>query len=184
MSTKWLGRILRPFRAGEKQLASNAPGLADAPAVLRLTSPTFVDGGGLPIRCAGPGVGANVSPALSWSGVPEGARELVLIVEDPSAPLPRPFLHAVISIPPDWTHLDEGAMSSEGALRLGRNWARKRGYTGPGPVPGHGAHTYAFQLFAVDRPLTLAPDFGRRDVMAAMGGHVIGRGRIDGTYER
>jgi len=51
----------------------------------------------MPVRCAGRGVGDNVSPQLSWDGAPEDTQELVLIIEDPSAPLPRPFVHAVVT---------------------------------------------------------------------------------------
>jgi hypothetical protein len=61
---------------------------------------------------------------------------------------------------------------------------RRCEYAGPRPVKGHGPHIYAFQLFAVDRPLALGPSFGRRDVLEAMRGIVTARGRLDGTYER
>jgi Raf kinase inhibitor-like YbhB/YbcL family protein len=180
-----IGRILRPARAGEKHLASNHPAVHDAPSTLTVSSLSFGEAGAIPRRCAGPGVGDNVAPALSWLDVPEGTKELVLIVEDPSAPLPRPFVHCVVAgIPPDWSSVAEGGFVDAGPMRLGRNSMRRREYTGPRPVRGHGPHTYAFQLFAIDRDLVLAASFGRRDVLEAMRGAVTARGRLDGIYER
>src|SRR5258708_29089067 len=90
-----IGRALRLIRAGDKHLAWNDPALAAAPVTIRLTSPAFQDGGAIPIRYAGNGVGENISPALSWSGVPEEAAELVLIMQDPHAPLPRPVVNLI-----------------------------------------------------------------------------------------
>jgi hypothetical protein len=150
-----------------------------------MSSPSFAANGNIPARCAGRGVGDNVSPALAWSGIPEGARELVLIIEDPSAPMPRPITHCVATgIPPDWSGVDEGALTNGGPLRLGRNFQRRPEYAGPRPLPGHGPHIYVFQLFAVARPLGVGSSFGRRDVLHAMRDEVIARGRLGGTYER
>jgi Raf kinase inhibitor-like YbhB/YbcL family protein len=180
-----IGRILQPVHAGERHLAANHPMIGNAPTTMVLASPAFGDGDPMPSRHAGPGVGDNISPPLSWSGVPEGTEELVLIMEDPSAPLPRPFVHAVVAaIPPGSDGIVEGGLTVGGPLRLGRNSMRKRAYLGPRPVAGHGPHTYVFQLFAVDHRLPLASAFGRREVLAAMRGGVIGQGRLDGEYER
>jgi hypothetical protein len=55
------------------------------------------------------------------------------------------------------------------------------------PVRSHGPHAYVFQLFAVDQAVDRAPGlaagFTLDDVIAAIKGHVIGRARLDGTYE-
>lgn len=185
-----IGRLLRPVRAGEKHLACNDPAAHDAPEAITLSSPGFASGGAMPQRYAGQGVGDNVSPPLDWSDVPAAAQELVLIVEDESVPLPRPLVHVLVrGIAPDATGLSEGALSDRGlltqaALVLGTNSLRRPAYAGPRPIPGHGPHTYVFQLFALDRPLALGPPFGRAQLLAAMGGHVIARGRLDGTYQR
>jgi hypothetical protein len=152
---------------------------------LELRGPAFTSEGGIPDRYAGNGVSQNVSPPLEWSGVPEQAKELVLLVEDPSAPLPRPFVHAVVAgIPPAWSGIAEGGMADVSPLRMGRNSIRRPHYSGPRPVSGHGPHSYVFQLFAVDRPLTLGVSFGRRSVLAALSGRVVATGRLDGIYER
>src|SRR4051812_41288959 len=90
MMGRVLGRLLRGIHAGEKHLAWNDPAVRGAPASIVLTSPSFEAGSCIPKRHAGKGVGENVSPPLSWSGVPPHAAELLVIVEDPDAPLPRP----------------------------------------------------------------------------------------------
>jgi Raf kinase inhibitor-like YbhB/YbcL family protein len=185
-----IGRLLRPVRAGEKHLACNDPAARDAPEAITLSSPAFASSGAMPQRYAGQGVGDNVSPPLEWLGVPAAAQELVLIVEDASVPLPRPLVHVLVrGIAPNATGLPEGALSdrallTQAALALGRNSLRRAEYAGPRPIPGHGPHTYVFQLFALDRRLALGPPFGRAQLLAAMSGHVIARGRLDGIYQR
>ena len=185
-----IGRLLRPVRAGEKHLACRDPAARDALEAITVGSPAFASGGAMPQRYAGQGVGDNVSPPLDWSDVPAAAQELVLIVEDESVPLPRPLVHVLVrGIAPDATGLPEGALSdrallAQGGLVLGRNSLRREEYAGPRPIPGHGPHNYVFQLFALDRRLALAPPFGRAQLLAAMGGHTIARGRLDGIYQR
>jgi Raf kinase inhibitor-like YbhB/YbcL family protein len=179
-----LGRLLRNRRAGDAKLAWNRPGLA-APDMITLTSPAFNDGGGMPVSSAGKGVGANVSPQLAWHGVPEGAAELVLLVEDPDPPLPKPVVHlALAGIPPELTGFAEGDLNEGGPYGSGRGSFGQSGYAGPRPVPGHGAHRYVFQLYALSRPLDLPPRARLSSIVGAMHGAVLARGRLDGTYER
>src|SRR5260370_23854841 len=97
MSMSLVGRLLRPLRAGDQYLASNHPSVRIAPDSLQLSSETIEADGSMPWRCAGRGVGDNVSPQLSWLGAPENTQEFVLVVEDPAAPLPRPLVHAVVT---------------------------------------------------------------------------------------
>jgi Raf kinase inhibitor-like YbhB/YbcL family protein len=87
----------------------------------------------------------NISPNVRWSGVPEGTKELALIVDDPDAPQPHPFVHWVVcKIPPEADGLPEhvpkqtDVTSPEGAVQ-GKNSFGKIGYGGPAPPPGHGA---------------------------------------------
>lgn len=182
-----IGRALRGIRAGDRHLAWNMPALADAPDTIAISSSAFAAGAPIPARHAGIGAGDNISPPLAWSGVPRQAAELVLFIEDPDAPLPRPVVHVLATgIAPLWQGLPEGALSLPGdpGLRLGRGSFGRRGYAGPRPVRGHGPHRYIFQIVAIDRPLVLdaAPD--RVAVLAMIAGHVLARGRLVGTYER
>jgi Raf kinase inhibitor-like YbhB/YbcL family protein len=179
-----IGRVLRPVRAGQKHLLTNDPAFRDVPTTVALSSPSFEPDGTIPRRYAGRGVGDNISPAFEWSGIPEGTEQLALIVEDADAPLPRPIVHVLALLPDGLRGLDEGALNQGKTITLGRNSLRSNDYAGPRPVPGHGPHTYVFQLFAIDRALTLRPSFTRRDLLAAMTGAVLARGRLDATYER
>jgi len=186
---RFVGTLLRGVRAGEKHLAYNDPAAANAPLSLVISSSSFEFGGTIPRKHAGPGEGENISPELSWMGVPPETAELVLIVEDPDAPLPRPFVHALATgIPPGTLTLAEGRLSETNTpgdgLSMGKNTFGKTTYGGPRPVPGHGPHTYVFQLFAIDKHLAFEGVPSRADVLRQMEGAVIARGRIEGTYER
>jgi Raf kinase inhibitor-like YbhB/YbcL family protein len=178
--------MLRGVRAGEAKLAWNHPAMASAPDLIILTSPAFADGGLIPRRHAGNGVGDNISPPLAWRGVPPETVELTLVMEDPDAPLPRPFVHLVVAgVPPVPEALAEGALSG-GADKflMGRNMLRQTSYAGPRALPGHGVHRYVFELFALNRKLSFQNPPSLAELMAAMDGAVIARGRLEGTFER
>jgi phosphatidylethanolamine-binding protein (PEBP) family uncharacterized protein len=135
--------------------------------------------------------GRDLSPALAWTPAPNGTAQLLLVIEDPDAPTPKPFVHCVALLEPSVTGLGQGALDGAGpatgvrVLRSGMG----RGYMGPAPIKGHGPHRYVFQLFALGTPVTAAArgaaldDAKPRDVLAAAG-HVLARGRFDGFYER
>ncbi len=180
-----LGRMLRNRRAGQAKLTWNRPELR-APETISLTSDAFGHDEHMPAWSAGKGVGDNRSPQLRWTGVPDSAAELVLVMEDPDVPLPRPVVHlALAGIPPQVSSLDEGALDAgAGPFGTGAGSLRNRGYAGPRPVPGHGPHSYVFQLYAVSEPLGTAPGASPATIVAAMAGRVIVRGRLDGRYER
>lgn len=168
------------------KLAWNHPAAASAPAIIHLTSSAFTDGGPIPLRYAGSGVGENVSPSLAWSGVPPEAVQLALVMEDPDAPLPRPFVHLVAAgIPPMLEGIAEGTLSN-GAhqFRMGRNMLRQTTYAGPRALPGHGLHHYVFELFALNRKLSFQKPPSLAELMSGMAGAVIARGRLEGTFER
>jgi hypothetical protein len=95
-----LGKLLRRFRAGEDRSPLSGQGYAAA-ATIDVTSPAFTDGGAIPQKHAGKGVGDNVSPALQWTGVPTDAKQLVLIMDDLDVPMPKPLMHAIAVIESD-----------------------------------------------------------------------------------
>jgi phosphatidylethanolamine-binding protein (PEBP) family uncharacterized protein len=177
-----VGALLRRVRAGAGRSRLSDTGL-DAPAAIGLQSPAFSDGGAIPQKHAGKGVGDNVSPPLRWTAPPAGTRQLVLVFEDIDVPLPRPLLHTIAMIEPGVDHLDEGGLAPETpGLRFVRTMLG-RGYLGPRPIPGHGAHHYRFHLLALARPV---PDTvsTASAVLAAMRGQVLARGTLTGTYQR
>ena len=158
---------------------------------IQLTSAAFGEGEKIPVKYAGDG--EDLSPPLSWSGLPEGTKELALICDDPDAPTPEPWVHWVIcKLPPDTPGLTEGIATSAtlselgGALQGKNSWPQgvTIGYRGPMPPPGHGMHHYHFHLYALDAKLALAAEATKSQLLAAMKGHVLAEGKLVGTYER
>ena len=180
-----IGRALRGRRAGDTHLAWNQPAIAQAPVSLGLTSAWFAEGGTIPLAAAGPGVGANVSPPLRWNAAPAGTQSLALLMEDPDAPLRRPFIHLIAySLAPELTELPEGALGSLPGIEFGRGTFGHAGYSGPRALPAHGPHRYIFQLLALDRRLAFdrAPKIGA--FLAAIDGAVLASGRLTGLFAR
>ncbi len=179
-----IGKLLRRVPvAGERRSPFAKPDFA-APSAVTITSTAFAEGAAIPKASAGRGVGDNTSPQLSWTGVPPGTRQLVLVIDDVDVPLPRPIVHNAAVIEPTITHVDTGALQPDTAgIRLIRADLRQYGYAGPRPIPGHGPHRYRFQLFALDAPIAqnVATVKALRKQMA---GHVLARGLLTGTYER
>lgn len=182
----WLGSALKGLRAGADKLAIAQPGLGGF-ASLHLASPAFADGARLPERFTADGEG--VSPPLFWTDLPEGAERLVLIVEDPDAPAPQPLVHAVVWGLPLDGDLKEGAIRADGAgdadgTDVGRNSYFGEGWLPPDPPTGHGAHRYAFQLFALGPGPDVGGNPGRSAILKAMAGRVLAAGLLTGTYSR
>jgi Raf kinase inhibitor-like YbhB/YbcL family protein len=180
-----IGRMLRNRHAGESALAWARPGL-QAPT-FTLTSPAFAHEAPMPERYKGRLRGANVSPALEWSGVPDTAVELVLIAEDRDVPFSKAALHALArGIDPALGGIPDDGLADPSpvpGLVSGRGALGRRGWSGPMPIPSHGPHSYVFQLFAVDRALDLPAGFRLAELFTAIKGHVVARARLDGTYE-
>ena len=167
------------IRAGEEKLASKKLARGLEPAI-RVHSVAFEPGGALPISCTADGVGAP--PALKFEGVPEAAQSLVILAEDPDAPLLEPFVHwLVYGIPNGTPNVDA---QTQHQYRLGTNGKSAQGYTPAAPPPGHGLHHYHFQVFALDQPLESSEGAERNALLEAMTGHVLAWGEIIGTYER
>ena len=155
--------------------------------MLRLTSAAFEPGQPIPSRytCEG----EDISPPLAWTGVPDNARSLALIVDDPDAPDPKApkqvWVHWVVyNIPPSLPGLPEGVSEDElpPETRMGLNDAKQTRYHGP--CPPIGRHRYYHKLYALDRVL---PDLGhptKAQLEAAMKGHVIERAELVGTYQK
>jgi hypothetical protein len=152
---------------------------------LRITSPAFADGAGIPSRftCQG----EDISPALAWSGVPAGTASLALIVDDPDAPDPKAprmtWVHWVVyDIPPDCTRFDEAANDPPHGARSGLNDWKRTGYGGP--CPPIGRHRYFHKLYALDRKLGDLGTQTKDHLLAAMNGHVLAEAVLMGTYEK
>jgi Raf kinase inhibitor-like YbhB/YbcL family protein len=181
-----LGRALRNRRAGHHTLVWANPD-AQAPENFSLASPAFAHGAPIPERHRGRIFAPNISPELTWSAPPAGTQELALVVQDPDVPFGTAAIHAlVVGIDPSLRGIPENALTNPSpiaGLRHGRGGLGRVGWGGPMPVPSHGPHSYVFQLFALDSQPELPARFTLAGVLGGMTGHVVGRARLDGTYE-
>ncbi len=151
--------------------------LGEAPELTELiiTSPVFAHNSSIPAKYTCDG--ENVNPPLTINGIPEGTRSLVLIVDDPDAPMGT-WVHWVVwSLTPK-TKIEENMVSENEGL----NDFRRQQYGGP--CPPHGTHRYFFKVYALDTVLEMSPDSRKKDVEKAMTGHVLAKGEIVGLYRR
>jgi Raf kinase inhibitor-like YbhB/YbcL family protein len=150
-----------------------------APLTIKLSSSAFADGQPLPATYGCDG--RNISPPLSWTGVPKGATELVLVMEDRDA---KPtFLHwAVLGLDASREQLDEGSVPAGG--RQINNSAGHANYTGPCPPKGAGPHHYDFLLFALSKPESVTTGGDLAALRGALKGKTLAEGKLVGTYQR
>lgn len=145
---------------------------------LTVTSPAFDDGSPIPARhtCDG----GDVPPPLEWSGMPEDAVEVAVLVEDLDAP-GGVFVHWVAArIDPVTPGLPEASLSPlEGMNDFGTV-----GYRGPCPPEGDAPHRYVVTVFAADRRLDLPPAPSAKDLRAALRDAEVARGELTGRYGR
>jgi len=159
----------------------------DSTMQMMMTSTAFEHEGTIPrhYTCEGD----DVSPPLAWSGLPEGARSLVLIVDDPDAPDPAnprmTWVHWVLyDIPVTADGLDEDIASSAlpSGTREGLNDWKRTGYGGP--CPPIGRHRYFHKLYALDTELGDLGVATKAEIERAMKGHVLAEGVLLGTYQK
>lgn len=191
----FLGIVGGCSNAEESRGGQSAPGqaanlLGGKKMTLQVTSSAFTQGHPIPKKFTGEG--ADVSPALAWSDVPEGTKELVLICDDPDAPN-GDWVHWVIyKLPPDTKGLPEGVprktrlKDPHGAVQGKNSWPEGEnvGYRGPMPPPGHGVHHYYFKLYALDTPLPDEPGLTKKSIVERLDDHILAEGVLMGTYQR
>ncbi len=146
-------------------------------AKLKLSSPAFEHGQPIPSRYTADG--EDINPPLVIEGIPPGTKSLVLIMDDPDAPIGLWVHWVVFNIPPDTTRIEEG---EEPPGTPGLNSWRRTGYGGPAPPSG--THRYFFRVYALDTVLDLPEGAGKRQVEHAMEGHILAMGELMGTYSR
>lgn len=147
---------------------------------ITLSSNAFEHGGTIPntFTCDG----ENISPPLSWSGVPEEAQSLVLIMDDPDAVKPAGHVWdhwVVFNIPTTLTAVSEGE-EPQGTHGITSSNTKEYG----GPCPPDGEHRYFFKLYALDTNLDLQEGATKKDVEEAMEGYILAKGELMGRYER
>lgn len=150
---------------------------------IEVRSPAFDDGDKIPrdFTCDG----KNISPPVAWSGVPADAKSLAIIADDPDAPAGDWVHWLVYDLSPSLTQLPEG-IPEGGRLSVGGSQGRTDfgtvGYGGP--CPPKGTHRYFFKIYALDGMLHLKPGATKKELLAAMQGHVLAEGQLLGTYKR
>ena len=151
---------------------------------LQLTSSSFVNGQAIPVTHTGDG--ANASPPLAWTNAPAGTKAFALICDDPDAP-GGSWVHWVLyDLPPEMSSLAGGAEKTEsvlGSAKQGMTDFHKVGYWGPAPPPG-APHRYFYRLYALDQPSGLGARATKKQLLAAIEGHVLGKAELVGTYRR
>ena len=144
----------------------------------KITSTAFQDGKEIPKRFTCDGENENVSPPLAWTGAPAGTKAYALIVDDPDAPSGL-FTHWIVfNLPASTLSLPEAAKPAN----QGTSDFRKVGYGGP--CPPKGRHRYFFHLYALKDELSGLKSPNRKQIDAALKGHVIAEAVLMGTYQR
>jgi len=145
---------------------------------MKLNTTAFSDGGSIPKKYTRQG--ANMNPGLHLEGVPERARSLALIVDDPDAPTGT-FNHWLLyNMDPKIRDIKEN--SAPVLATQGRNDFGETEYDGPQPPSGE--HRYFFKAFALDTVLDLPRGAKRRDLDKAMNGHILDEAAVMGKYAR
>ena len=186
-----IGQVLRPVHSDESKLTEAEQAVAEQPHGIGVASPEFSHNGPIPAEYSIDG--KFKFPAINWANVPNTCKSLALVIEDPDAPKPAPFVHGIIyNIPPNLNGLPEDAFRPYGlspeyvnlGLKMGRNTLGKTAYLPPAPPEGNGLHHYHFQLIALDAELTLPDSPALSDLKSALVDHVVGSGELIGTYQK
>jgi len=142
---------------------------------LKIMSPAFTHNGSIPVKytCDGD----DVNPSLHIEGLPKGTESLVLIIDDPDAPMGT-WDHWIV-----WNIHPVGKIEENSVPGIeGLNSFNRHSYGGP--CPPSGTHRYFFKVYALDTKLDLDPNSRKEDVEKAMEGHILGKGETIGLYSR
>ena len=154
------------------------PGKTSAPVVL--SSAAFAAGSSIPAQYTCDGV--DQSPELAWSAVPDSAKSIAIVVDDPDAPHGT-FTHWIVwNITPSTRTLGVAGNGGLAGGTSGTNDFDRIGYSGPCPPKGQ-LHHYRFNVYGLDTKLDLRPSDKRADLDKAMASHVLAQGTLVGTFQ-
>ncbi len=145
---------------------------------MKISSPAFDHKGQIPAKftCDGD----NVNPPLEFSDIPEDAKSLVLIMDDPDAPVGL-WVHWLLwNISPNTTKIAENTVpenATQGYTSFERN-------DYGGPCPPDSEHRYFFRLYALNTTLDLDSSTEKKDLLEEIEGHVLEKAEIYGKYAR
>lgn len=150
---------------------------------MKITSSAFDEGAMIPKKHTCDDV--DVSPPLYFTNVPEGAKTIALICDDPDAPMGT-WVHWVLyNLPANIDELSENIPADEtlsNGAKQGTSDFGRIGYGGPCP-PG-GNHRYYFKVYALDKELDLEPGATKDKLLKAMEGKILAEGQLMGKYKR
>jgi Raf kinase inhibitor-like YbhB/YbcL family protein len=148
----------------------------NAEAVMKISSPAFPENGPIPVKytCQGD----DLSPPLDIADIPKQSRSLVLIVDDPDAPMGTWVHWTVYNIPPDTSRIDENTIPGQ----QGWNDFQQRDWGGP--CPPSGTHRYFFKIYALDAELSPLGKMAKKDIEGLMKGHILDQAQAMGTYKK
>ena len=142
---------------------------------MKLTSPEFKFNEMIPTKFTCDG--EDINPTLTIEDVPQEAKTLTLIVDDPDAPIGT-WVHWVVYDIPITSQIKEDTIPG----KQGMNDFRKKDYGGP--CPPYGTHRYFFKIYALDQELNLGEGISKQDVEKAMQGHIVAQAELIGLYKR
>jgi len=146
--------------------------------MIQITSSAFYQGEVIPKQYTCDGAGIN--PPLNFSNIPQEAKSLVLIVDDPDAPIGT-FTHWLVwNISPQTLEIKENSLPQNAVE--GTNTSGRTKYISP--CPPSGQHRYFFKIYALDIILNLSSNSDRKVLENAMTGHVLDNGELMGVYQR
>jgi len=145
---------------------------------MKISSPAFANNSYIPSKytCDGD----DINPPLKVEDVPTGAQSLVLIVDDPDAPMGTWLHWTAWNIDPKITEIPENSLP-EGAIE-GMTDFGKSGYGGP--CPPSGSHRYFFKVYALDKKIDLETGSSLEQVKEEMEDHILAQGQLIGLYQR
>jgi Raf kinase inhibitor-like YbhB/YbcL family protein len=150
---------------------------------IKVTSSAFEEGGMIPAKYTCDG--QDISPPLQWRGIPEGAKSIALINDDPDAPMGMWVHWVLFNLPADTTELAENIPADEtlpNGAKHGITDFRRLGYGGP--CPPSGTHRYFFKIYALDEKLDLPSGATKGQLLEKMEGHILAQGQLIGKYKR
>lgn len=129
--------------------------------------------------------GADMSPDLSWDGIPDGTMSIAILCDDPDAPVGDWVHWVVYNIPPHMNGIPENfsrRVREFSGVREGVNDFRRENYGGP--CPPQGLHRYFFKVFFLNTLLDEKRGMTKSDLLAEVKGHILGYGELVGKYQR
>ncbi|NIR46912.1 YbhB/YbcL family Raf kinase inhibitor-like protein [candidate division KSB1 bacterium] len=142
---------------------------------MKLTSPAFKHNELIPAKYTCDG--EDINPAFDIEDIPDDAKSLALVVDDPDAPA-KTWVHWVVYDMPVISHINEGSIPG----KQGINDFGKQDYGGP--CPPSGTHRYFFKIYVLDQELNLDEGISKEDLEKAMEGHILDKTELIGLYQR